>query len=189
MLAAATTIKRYGPLDIPDDCSLAPVLRCLGGFVIGMASYRLSRMPAAGVLLSRPGVAGTACVGLLVAVAAGVADLLLYPLLPLLVAALATSRGRVARILSAPPLHWLGVVSYALYLVHFPLLQIAIGGLSPSFMAAAALFVLMLGAALLAHLAVELPGRRLGLAVASRVGLGSRTSPGAAPPGVARLLR
>lgn len=188
-LAATATIKRYGPLDIPDDWSLAPLLRCLGGFVIGMTSYRLSRVPAVGALLSRPGAAGAACAGLLAAVAAGVADLLLYPLLPLLVAALATSRGQVARVLSAPPLHWLGVVSYALYLVHFPLLQIAIGGLTPSSVAAAALFVLMLGAALLVHLALELPGRRLGLALASWAGLGSRTSSGGVAPEVAKLLR
>lgn len=189
-LAAATTTRRYGPLDVPDDRSLAPLLRCLGGFVIGMASYRLCRRPAAGALLSRPGVAGAACAGLLVAVAAGVTDLLLYPLLPVLVAALAVSRGWSARVLAAPPLHWLGVVSYALYLVHFPLLHVAIGGLSPSFMASIALFVFMLGAALLAHLAVERPGRRLGLALASRVGVGLRTpSGGGATPGVARLPR
>lgn len=167
-LAAGSTAGRQGPLDIYDNWSLLPLMRCLGGFIVGMAAYRASHTAVVGALLSRPGIASAVWVALLVAVAAGVPDLVLYPLLPAVVVALAGGSGLAVRLLAAPPLRWLGTISYALYLVHLPLIDAWTGGWAMTHpVAAAALAVAaLLAAAWLAHVAVEVPGRRLLLAAA-----------------------
>ena len=142
---------------------------------MGMVAYRASRVPRIAALLHRPWVATTACAALAAALATGVGDLALYPLLPLVVAALAAGRESAARLLATAPLTWLGTVSYALYLVHYPLLQAGAGWAGPLHPALATL-PLLLGAAWLAHVAVEVPGRRLLLALAGRAGLRARTA-------------
>ncbi|MHC1561831.1 acyltransferase family protein [Actinomycetospora sp. C-140] len=94
---------------------------------------------------------------------------LAVPLLPLLVGALALTDGPVARALGTRRLRHGGRISYALYLVHFPLIEMAlvamtrIPALAPD-TAAAALLVphLAVAALVLAHLAyryVEVPGQ------------------------------
>lgn len=50
--------------------------------------------------------------------------LLIYPAIIALVAIFAQSAGRLSKTLSAEPLIWLGKRSYALYILHFPLLGI-----------------------------------------------------------------
>ena len=110
-----------------------------------------------------------------IAVAVGIPDLLLYPLLPLSVASMAVSSGWTAQLLSSAPLHWLGTVSYSLYLVHVPIFHIAFGSLHPSFLTSATFFAWMLGVAWLAHVSLERPGRLLGLLLARRVGLDAAT--------------
>ena len=174
-LGAARGTERIGPLDIANNWSLLPLLRCLGGFVIGMAAHRASRVPGMAALLRQPWVANAACAALAVAVAAGVGDLALYPLLPLVVASLAAGRAGAARLLAAAPLTWLGTVSYALYLVHFPLLRVGAGWAGPLHPVVVTL-PLLLGAAWLAHVAVEAPGRRMVLALANRAGLRAGSS-------------
>ena len=137
--------------------------------------FSASRAPGAAALLRRPWVAAAACATLLAALATGVGDLALYPLLPLVVAALAAGRESAARLLATAPLTWLGTVSYALYLVHYPLLQAGAGWAGPLHPALATL-PLLLGAAGLAHVAGEVPGRRLLLALAGRAGRRARTA-------------
>ncbi|MEJ2863378.1 acyltransferase family protein [Actinomycetospora flava] len=91
------------------------------------------------------------------------------PLLPVLLGALALTDGPIARALGTPRLRQGGRISYALYLVHFPLIEIAlvamtrIPALAPD-TAAAALLVphLVVASLVLAHLAyryVEEPGQ------------------------------
>lgn len=91
------------------------------------------------------------------------------PLLPVLLGALALTDGPVARALGTPRLRHGGRISYALYLVHFPLIEMAlvvmtrIPALAPD-TAAAALLVphLVVASLVLAHLAyryVEEPGQ------------------------------
>ena len=185
---ASPDIMRYGPLDVPDDRNVAPVLRCLGGFLVGMAAYRLSRASRVAAWLARPGAAEATLGGLLGAVVAGVPDLALYPLLPLLVASLAASRGLAARTLASGVFHRLGVISFAVYLVHFPIIQVGIAGAAPSFGLAASLLAVVLCVACLAHVLVERPGRWLGLSLAARIGAGPspiRDHRGDSPSGAA----
>ena len=174
-LGSARAAERIGPLDIANNWSLLPLLRCLGGFTMGMVAYRASRVPRVAALLRRPRVATAACMALLAALAAGVGDLALYPLLPLVVAALAAGGGGAARLLATAPLTWLGTVSYALYLVHYPLLRLSAGFVGLLHPIVATLPPLI-AAAWLAHVAVEVPGRRLVLALAGRAGLRARAA-------------
>ena len=174
VLTASSTIKRFGALDVPDQGSIDPVLRCLGGFVIGMTAYRVVSAPSWRRWLAKPGVALSAGCGIVLAVAVGVPDLALYPLFPLLVAALAVSCGRTARVLSSVPFHALGVLSFALYLVHVPVAQIAMVGLPHSFSVALALLALAMSVAILFHFAIERPGRWLCLSIAKHITIGKR---------------
>lgn len=174
--APAGGAERHGQLDIYANYSVLPLLRCLAGFTIGIVAHGV-----AGAWPARPWCAAGASAALLAGLAAGLDDLVLYPLLPVLVASLAPGGGGVARLLAGAPLHWLGRVSYALYLVHVPVLdaaKAAFGAHWPALRAGwpgatlAGLLALSLGVAWLAHRAVEVPGRHGLRALAGRVGLG-----------------
>jgi peptidoglycan/LPS O-acetylase OafA/YrhL len=95
------------------------VVRCLTEFTMGLGAYRLYRMcgaPGLGSDWCAAGLAG-ACMGsLLLRV-----DLPAALLFPLLVAAFARNEGWPARVAGMRWLHFLGVVSYSVYLVHAPL--------------------------------------------------------------------
>ncbi len=95
-----------------------------------------------------------------------------YPLLPLVVLCVAGNRGRIARLLSAEPLHRLGVLSYAIYLLHYQLAGVihwveqalAAAGLPAVVyypLAAALTYGVLLLAAEASHRLIEVPGRRL----------------------------
>lgn len=109
---------RNGQLDLFHCHDAAAVLRCVAGFNIGLLAFRVQGIAAARALLGRDAV----CLALFLALLAGMAlqidDLALYPLLPLLVIALASVKGWARTLFSAPPLYALGVLSYAIYLVH-----------------------------------------------------------------------
>ena len=175
-LAPAGGAERHGQLDIYANYSVLPLLRCLAGFTVGIVAHGV-----AGTWPARPWWAAAASVALLAGLGAGLDDLVLYPLLPVLVAALAPGGGGMARLLAGAPLHRLGRVSYALYLVHVPVLDAARAALGAHWSALragwpgttlAGVLALSLGVAWLAHRAVEVPGRRGLRALAGRVGLG-----------------
>jgi peptidoglycan/LPS O-acetylase OafA/YrhL len=94
---------------------------------------------------------------------------LLAPLFALLIASLAAGRGPLAALLATRPLVALGDASYALYLVHLPLMIVygKIGrtlrgdGFDASRVATAIFMVLAVVASLLCHRYVELPARDL----------------------------
>ncbi|MBC7800334.1 MAG: hypothetical protein H7Z10_06915 [Gemmatimonadaceae bacterium] len=146
----------------------------MGGFTVGVLAYRASGWPAAAGLLRRTGLAAAALLALLAGMAWGVPDAVLYPLLPVLVVALQVGRGPLRTMLVARPMRGLGALSYALYLVHYPILD----AIPPGLASAPARFVLFLAVsfavAALAYVAIERPGRRAlrlaGLAVGAQVG-------------------
>src|SRR5579872_2123193 len=159
-----------GPLDAYDGATLEPLLRCFGGFVLGLVTYRLSRSPRA-VAIAGHDLTVAAALALLVAgLAAGVHDLLIYPLFALLVLGLFANRGYVGSLFGAWPIYWLGVVSYSVYLLHPYLvaprsaLDADLQGVLPEpwsgLLTAAVIYGLLLVASTAAYHAIEEPGRR-----------------------------
>ena len=72
---------------------------------------------------------------------------------------------RNSPLLSSPPLHWLGEVSYSLYLVHLPIMLACLKWLSPSLSLGACLLIalpIVFVASHLFNLLVEKPANRLG---------------------------
>ncbi len=153
---------RRGPLDIYDNWSLLPALRCLAGFTIGLLTYRSLDSVRWRMFLQRPGVGAAVAGSLLVAMAVEVPDLAVYAGLPVLVASTHLGRDAFQRTLAAPAFHGLGVLSYAIYLVHVPVLDRLphLIGSDPAVLVPATL-ALTFGLAWLGHRLIELPVRRL----------------------------
>lgn len=95
------------------------ILRCLSGFGIGMILYALrARIDALGSgLLGAAQAVGTVIV--LVTMIGGHNDVLAIPGFILLVGATWPDRGWLAALLKTRLLHWLGEISYSVYLNHF----------------------------------------------------------------------
>ena len=149
------------------------LLRCGPEFVLGVVLYRIWLTRAAHRILRSD--AGFALIVLcvLLGLLLGAADMTLVALFPLLLLTSVSNEGVAGRLLNAPPLVWLGEISYALYLFH-DLVQYAttrilggagIGGpasLTPaqSLLLCAAMAALSLLLAAAAHQRIEVPGRR-----------------------------
>lgn len=159
-------------------------LRIGGGFTAGMLTWlvvaRIERTPRVELWASRI-VLGVIAETVLVAywaasapasAAIPAADRLWFavPMFPLLLGALCLSRGGVVRLLSHERLQHGGRISYAIYLVHFPLIEITVvamtrfPALAPnSSLAALAIPHVLVGSVLVAHYAyrwIEAPTRR-----------------------------
>jgi peptidoglycan/LPS O-acetylase OafA/YrhL len=150
------------------------LLRIGGGFTAGMLTWlvvaRIERTPRVELWAQRivlGVVAETALVAYWAASAPvsaviPAADRLWFavPMFPLLLGALCLSRGGVVRFLSHPRLQHGGRISYAIYLVHFPLIEITVvamtrfPALAPnSSLAALAVPHVLVGSVLVAHCA------------------------------------
>ncbi|MGA9015832.1 MAG: acyltransferase [Acetobacteraceae bacterium] len=107
-----------GALDLSDGTTPWPLLRCLGGFMLGLLTFRLAQIERIMTLAANDWcvVAVIAAFGL--ALWSGLPDLAVYPCLPLIVLIAATDRRLPARLLANRPIHWLGECSYAIYLLH-----------------------------------------------------------------------
>jgi peptidoglycan/LPS O-acetylase OafA/YrhL len=159
-------------------------LRIGGGFTAGMLTWlvvaRIERTPRVELLAQRI-VLGVVAETVLVAywaasapasAAIPAADRLWFavPMFPLLLGALCLSGGGVVRFLSHPRLQHGGRISYAIYLVHFPLIEITVvamtrfPALAPnSSLAALAVPHVLVASVLVAHYAyrwIEEPARR-----------------------------
>lgn len=84
--------------------------------------------------------------------------------LGLLVISAATSRGVLSRALSSDPMIWLGDISFAVYLLHFPVLDFAraytVATPMPKAVALAVALLIILTGSRLVHLLIERPARR-----------------------------
>ncbi len=156
---------RRGLLDIYQNYSVLPAMRCLAGFLLGMLAWRAGQVPEAARQAARPWVAPGALLLALGVMLAGASDLLVLALLPVVVLGLHYGRGRGRgwpwRLFTVQPLHGLGTLSYAIYLIHYALLPVLLDGPGPvaARLALYALATLLLAA--LAHQLVERPTRRL----------------------------
>jgi peptidoglycan/LPS O-acetylase OafA/YrhL len=107
-----------GPLDAYDGTTAQPLLRCFGGFVLGLLTYRLAQSRRVLSWAAHDVTLALVIILLVTGFALGAHDLVVYPLFAALVLGLYGNRGMVGQILGSFPIYWLGVVSYSLYLLH-----------------------------------------------------------------------
>ena len=175
---------RRGPLDAYFNYSWLPVLRCVAGFTLGMLAWRLTRKATVLRIARHPSTAPCALAAILALMVTGADDLWVVAILPALVIATHLGRGLFYKALGYGPLHRLGLLSYAVYLLHLFLFDRFRFSPIPTGPELAAYLVVMLAAAAAAHALIEVPGRHLvrhwGERMASR--LSPRLTPGTARP-------
>ena len=107
-----------GPLDLCHPYMIYPMMRCIAGFVVGLLTFRIAASPGMALIAGSDGFGFAVLTLLLASLSLPVFDLWIYPLFPALVLALSLNKSHLAQLFSAAPIYQLGVVSYALYLVH-----------------------------------------------------------------------
>lgn len=152
--------KRNGPLDIVSSYAWGTVLRCLAEFVLGMLAFRFRKF----VDLS---FAPWLLLGTLLLLCLKGTDMILILFFMGLIMSLTRDVGPIAQMLSFPPFYWLGLTSYAVYLVHdmvlhlvfraLPKMGIAIDGPKSLWLLAA--LAITFGLAALAYYGFEKPTR------------------------------
>jgi peptidoglycan/LPS O-acetylase OafA/YrhL len=171
VLAPMLASPGRGALDIYDGMTPLPLLRCIGGFILGVLAFRLARQPSVIAVAGLDRMGAVLLGALVLGLAAGVGDLVLYPLFPAIVIACFANRGRLARALGGGVVYRLGVWSYAIYLLHPDVFRQVAAlasrlGFStlaaPGAIACGAIgFAIVLMLAALSHHLIEVPGRRL----------------------------
>jgi peptidoglycan/LPS O-acetylase OafA/YrhL len=160
-----------GALDAWNGMTAGPMLRCLGGFTLGMLLRRAAGHPVIALIAGHAAPCTLVIALLLAGTALGAPDLAIYPLFPALVLCLACGSNRATALFGSGPLVWLGVVSYSLYLLHIFLLhpldltRAAARAVLPATLADIAALAVMFGVLLVGSAAcyrwIEQPGRRL----------------------------
>lgn len=145
-------------------------MRCLSEFTLGMLVYRWTSDKVWAQRLGRDQTTATVLALSLVLLMLRV-DLAVALSFPFVVASVSCNRGRVARWLSHPALHRLGLLSYSLYLIHDPFRPLALKALmamhpQPLGTAAALAFALMASLAVvplawMTYRWIETPSRSL----------------------------
>jgi peptidoglycan/LPS O-acetylase OafA/YrhL len=167
-----------GLLDAWDGTTLRPMLRCLGGFTLGVALWRLRDWAPAARLAAAPPAGAAVVLTLAALLTTGAPDLAIYPCFPALVFCLACGDRGAARLFTLRIAVWLGDISYALYLLHIFLLhpldvtraaaRLAMPVAAADVAAPAGLFAILLAASHAAWQHIEMPGRRFMMALAER---------------------
>jgi peptidoglycan/LPS O-acetylase OafA/YrhL len=153
--------KFQGQINVVHSYAPGTTLRCLASFYLGLVAFRFrDQVPARAAAVLAP-----VALGLLWFRST---DLSLVVTFTLLIMALSYDTGPIARVLQTRIIYWLGVISFALYLVHdliqkivfhsFPAWGIGTG--IPGMAWLAISLALCLGVAALAHYGYEKPSRR-----------------------------
>ena len=111
-----TPDARSGSLDIWNGATAFPLLRCLAGFALGVAACRVGHLSALNRAFQVPCLADIAACLALGAMWAG-RDVAAVASFAILIAALARGSSLSGRFLATAPVHWLGVISYSIYLL------------------------------------------------------------------------
>ncbi len=111
---------KIGPLDVVGTGTPYPVLRCLAGFTLGVLSFRLAQSPIISGFAGKRYIGDFAFAVTLVALMFPNADVLIVLLFVPLIICMAMDNSITGRLLSAGVVHWLGVISYSIYLMHVP---------------------------------------------------------------------
>ncbi len=159
--APALGLTRRGLLDIYYNYSLLPDLRCLAGFVMGMMAWRAGCNPRLQRWAALPWTGPLALALFLALLLARTDGLLAYVLLPPIVLGMHYGSGPVVRLFATGPLYRVGVLSYAVYLIHYVLLWSFPMGWGPLWTVLGAYVLVTVALASVAHWAIEVPGRRL----------------------------
>jgi peptidoglycan/LPS O-acetylase OafA/YrhL len=158
-------IASDGPLSVFDTATPLPVLRCFAGFILGMAAYRLKDAAFGRVLASRTLYGDLLALAVVALLFVPAGDVALVVLATTLILHLAVSGSFASRALESPVVHYLGVVSYSIYLVHIPLIltlrTLAAHFGLPALVANLAGIALTFVVAPLTYRYIELPGRNL----------------------------
>lgn len=170
---AAVAATGLGWQWLTDSSLTSPsIVRCLCEFSIGMTIYMTGP-----VLKDRASLVQLICIpALLVVFITSVPDLLAVPVFALLVSSLGSDKGPLARALQPGSLRYLGLISYSIYLVHFPVIQFfslldhrvlhdtfANGGPLVRLSFSAAVLPMILGIASLTYFFLEVPCRQWGV--------------------------
>jgi len=110
-------------LDFSFARSFIPLMRCFAEFAIGIACYRGRKYADR---YSSDWVVGTLLAADLILVAFSSTDILVVATIPFLILGLSTNNRWIASALSSRPLHWLGNVSYSIYLIQYPIILLAL---------------------------------------------------------------
>jgi len=169
----AVVLAAYAVLGFDDEhlTAAAPLWRAVGGFVAGALLFHLaavgSRIPALCGRWTGP------LVVLLLGMVVGLSvmdlpTMVAEPLLGLVLLGVAQERGAISRMLASRGTVWLGQLSVALYLTHYPYLMLASRVVTPERFPGAwgwvGILVLSLGAlgtAYVAYVLIEIPGTNL----------------------------
>lgn len=116
--------SRDGPMDIFWMPSMLPLLRCLCEFMLGLATYRLSRNPAAIRLLSQPLNAYLIAAITFTSLFLTDADILVVLCIPAFLLVLTVGDNLVTRFMGSRVVFFLGEISYSLYMLHPQFLRI-----------------------------------------------------------------
>ena len=122
-LANAVFSDRHGPLDIYGDGTVYPLVRCLAGFTIGVFACRMLRWARIASVVRNRWTGDILALATIVLLAVPGTDIAVVLATMLLIVTLAAERSITARVLGWRPVHWLGLISYSLYLLHSPMQQ------------------------------------------------------------------
>ena len=160
-LAPPVGLVRRGRLDIYFNYSLLPLLRCFAGVLVGMAAWRLGRTGLVQRVAAMPWTGPLAVAAMIGLMVGRVNDLLIYLLLPVIVLGLHYGRGPGWALFARGPVYRLGVLSYAIYLVHVALLSRFSFDWAPMGVELSVYLLEVALAATVAHWLIERPGRHL----------------------------
>jgi peptidoglycan/LPS O-acetylase OafA/YrhL len=159
-----------GSLDAYDGTHYAPLMRCLGGFLLGMLTFRAGMTHRLTRVAAYDSIGLLSLVAVMAAFSAGVPDLVIVALFPVMVLCLSRNPGVVARIFANRVIYSLGVWSYAVYLLHpmfqqpRDLMNDTLGAYMPRDVAAisssSTVVVLLLVLSCVLYKYIEVPGRR-----------------------------
>jgi peptidoglycan/LPS O-acetylase OafA/YrhL len=166
LLGVALSMPRLG---LAAEDPLRGGLRCLTEFTLGMLAYRVSNTGhKLATWLGRDPVTAAVLLAVPVLLVLRV-DFLAALIFPVVVVAAAQNHGHVDRALARPVLHWLGVISYSIYLIHNAFRPAALTalqalhpqplGFAPALLFALAASLAVVPFAWLTYRWVELPSR------------------------------
>ncbi|WAC49632.1 acyltransferase [Asticcacaulis sp. SL142] len=156
-LAKTELLRRTGPLDIASSYAPGTMLRCLASFFIGLVAYRLRDF------VSAKWVTPTV-VAILALLLWRFSDIALIAAFMVLIMALSHDKGPVARAINVNWVHGLGLLSYAIYLIHDAVLYLMFKA-APPLPGPKELWLIIsmaviIGLSALAHYGFEVPSRR-----------------------------